>query len=287
MHTLADYLDKHRGQTAWVFGKGPSLDAFPMDEAGPLRCAINDVVGQVPACTYAFANDDVRDWADLYTAAHTLFQPRRTVGYRDNATAATRVVLDDEQDESRLDWPAARAAREGLAILTGTLGTVVQVLRVMGVARLVCVGIDGGMAYAERPWRTTRKVEPGPYNRIRAEFVAAARRLGVEVEFYGEAGDGAPNGNPNRKGDGTMRVYFTSGCFVRGTPYGEGETVDFPPDLAHEIIGAGRGYIVTDPEKPAPASAESPAVETAEAPPAREIPTARKRASKANTKATA
>ena len=40
----SDFHLQHDGQTAWIFGKGPGIDRFPMESAGPLRICINESV---------------------------------------------------------------------------------------------------------------------------------------------------------------------------------------------------------------------------------------------------
>ena len=57
--SLIPFLNRHAGETAWLFGKGPSLSTFDFKTAGPLRVAINDVIAHVPDCLYGFANDGV------------------------------------------------------------------------------------------------------------------------------------------------------------------------------------------------------------------------------------
>jgi len=73
--SLIPFLNRHAGQTAWLFGKGPSLSTFDFKTAGPLRVAINDVIAHVPDCVFGFANDGVSKWKDAYKPGQTLFQP--------------------------------------------------------------------------------------------------------------------------------------------------------------------------------------------------------------------
>ena len=51
-------LNRHIGETAWLFGKGPSLDQFEIRLAGPLRICINESLGRVLQLSYFFAHDE-------------------------------------------------------------------------------------------------------------------------------------------------------------------------------------------------------------------------------------
>jgi len=46
---------KHKGEEAWLFGKGPSLDSFSMEDAGKLRATVNHACFVVPEPTYCFS----------------------------------------------------------------------------------------------------------------------------------------------------------------------------------------------------------------------------------------
>jgi hypothetical protein len=261
--SLHDYLGKHTGQTAWIFGKGPSLDAFDMASAGPLRCAINDVAAYVPGCVYTFANDSVAKWAHVYQPGHTLFQPLRLqhdIHAAHVPVPCPRIWFADEADADRLTWPRERLAAEGLAIRHGTLGSAGQILHLMGVKRIIAVGIDGGGTHAAKPWLTRlRHDHARDYNTIRDNFIEACALQGIELEFFGQPDE--PALNPN----GTMQVKILRACFVAGKPQPAGAIVDFPPALAQELITIGRATRWTEPAQPA-----APVIETAEAAPAAE-----------------
>jgi len=218
--TLADYIDAHKGETAWLFGKGPSITGFDMRKAGTLRCAINDVVSVVPDCKYCFANDSVRDWSDLYQQSHTLFTPRRTMNdwflKPVKPKHCTVVIYDDEHDDRRLllDKPSLA---QSMAIRRGTLGSAVQILHLMGVARIETVGIDGGQCHAVGSWRTRlRNDHWRDYNAIRDQFVTTCDLLGIELVMHGKT----------LRRNGKMRVQFTKNCFVRDIAYREGDIAD-------------------------------------------------------------
>jgi len=50
----------HKGEQAWLFGKGPSLDAFDMGDAGELRATVNHACYAVPAPVYCFSHFEDR-----------------------------------------------------------------------------------------------------------------------------------------------------------------------------------------------------------------------------------
>lgn len=254
--TLRDFLHVHQGETAWLFGKGPSLDTFDLASAGPLRVAINDVVKEIPGCRYGFANDSVRPWAGVYRSDHVLFTPART--WNDEflqgaggppALACEVVTYPDGYDDTRLQWPHERLATEGLAIRPGTLGSAAQILALMGVTRLICVGIDGGGRHAARTWLTRlRNEHHRDYNRIRDSFIESAPLLGLTIEFHGTAH------NP----DGTMTLKILSSSIVRNfRDVFTGEVVDVPEAEARVLIAERRARLATaadlEPASPAPA----------------------------------
>lgn len=262
---LTDFIGKHAGETAWLFGKGPSLDSFDMALAGPLRCAINDVVKEVPGCLYGFACDAVKDWAHVYAPEHVLFSPvRARQAYRNGTAhpACELVEFVDDHDEARLAWSAERLASEGLCVQRGTLGSAWQILAVMGVSKIVCVGIDGGGQHAARKWHTElRHNHADDYNAIRDNFIRAATARGIEIEFYGATGDQLSNG--------MKTIKILQDCALRGQHCAAGEIIDVSPLDAAALISCGRAIITVRPEAPAPVietATAAPAPETAAAP---------------------
>lgn len=265
--TLKDFLGIHSGRTAWIFGKGPSLDSFDMNDAGAIRCAINDVVRYVPNCTYCFSNDAVNAWSHLYKPEHVLFQPARV--YSDGflkaevPPAAELVTYPDIHDDSRLAWSREMLATEGLTIRRGTLGSALQILHIMGVAEIVCVGIDGGGSHANKQFFTRlRNDHAQDYNAIREAFILAAKILGIRVQFWGLPQEARPNG--------FMLIKITEPCFVRGVAYSPGEIIECLPSDATILIGCQRGVEWTKPAEPVIERAVlAPAPETTVAAPSR------------------
>lgn len=233
---LRDFLNLHAGETAWLFGKGPSLDRFDMALAGPLRVAINDVVRYVPGCRYGFANDSVERWAEFYQPGQVLFQPLRVlhdIHAGKPPLACERVWFADDWDDDRLVWPIERVAEHGLTVRRGTLGSAGQLLRLMGVAKVVCVGIDGGGQHAARSWRTELRTDHAPeYSSIRAHFIHACRLSGLPVEFHGaDLSQQLP--------DGMKTIKVIENILVGGIHCCSGAIIEQPPHIADQLVADG------------------------------------------------
>lgn len=234
--TLLDFVNKHKNETAWVFGKGPTLDGYDFDRAGKLRCGINEVVQYVPNCTYAFSNDSVRLWQEIYTPDQILFQPLRTAEHRipSGKTLCEIVIFDDDYGDDRAFLPRKEQARDGISIRHGTLGSLLQILNIMGVARIVAVGIDGGGKRAENyKWTTPiRNDHARDYNNIRNQFILGASMLGIDLEIIGT--------QPNQPKNGMIRILTTRNVSISGRSFYHGEIVEVTPEDAAMVIGAGK-----------------------------------------------
>jgi len=252
MRTIKDFKGIHQGETAWMFGKGPSLNDFDFSKAGPIRCAINDVAGIVPNCKYAFANDRCDDpnegWADVYQHQTILFSPRRT--YKDPflkaspVKACEHVIYDDIHDTTKRDSLKMATPQSlidnGLIIRRGTLGSALQVLWIMGVTKIICVGIDGGGIHSNRAqWRTRlRNLHFIDYNAIRDAFIEAAGWLAVDLEFHG---------SKLLMRNGKMKIKIIKRTFVgEGVGY-PGNEYEVVPGEGEQLIAAGKAIRVVDP----------------------------------------
>ena len=231
--SLLPFLNRHAGETAWLFGKGPSLSSFDFKTAGPLRVGINDVIAHVPDCIYGFANDGVAKWRDAYRPHHTLFQPVRCMHELDSRIPGTvdcKVVtfLDDSEDR-RLGLPREQLA-EIIAIRRGTLGSALQILHIMGISTVHMVGIDGGGTHAEGfQWRTRLRADHHrDYNMIRSAAIDAAHIMGMTLKFH--------NQDHTMETNGRVFVRMLRNCFVQTEPYREGEIASFSPNIAAEVI---------------------------------------------------
>jgi hypothetical protein len=256
--TLADFINRHAGETAWLFGKGPSLTTFDFQTAGPLRVAINDVIAHVPHCVYGFANDGVARWIDAYKPGQVLFQPRRCLHEYDStapgAVACDVVAYADDSDDRRLVLPRERLA-ECLTIRRGTLGSALQILHIMGVREIHMVGIDGGGTHAPGiEWKTRlRHDHAKDYDAIRSAAIDAAFLMGITLKFH--------NHDHTMQNDGKIFVRMLRNCFVGGNPYPLGEVAAFSPKVAHELVSnRSAEHFAAPTERPL----DRPPVETAE-----------------------
>lgn len=245
---LTDYINRHAGETAWLFGKGPSLATFDFNTAGPLRAAINDVIAHVPNCVYGFANDGVKRWRDCYQKGQTLFQPVRCLHEFDStqpgAVACDVVIYQDGYGDTRLLSPRETLAQE-LAIRRGTLGSALQILHVMGVSAVHMVGIDGGGKRADGyQWRTPLRINHGiQYEAIRSEAIDSADLMGITLRFH--------NQDHTAETDGKVYVKFLRNCFADSTPYYSRQIVRMNPRTAKELFHAQAAEPFA-PNRPAP-----------------------------------
>ena len=256
---LVQYINRHAGETAWLFGKGPSLSTFDFKTAGPLRVAINDVIAHIPDCLYGFANDGVAKWRDVYHPHHTLFQPVRCMHEFDSrisgAVDCHVVTFLDDSEDRRLALPRAQLA-EIIAIRRGTLGSALQILHVMGISTVHMVGIDGGCAHADGfQWRTRLRADhQRDYNTIRSAAIDAAHIMGITLKFH--------NQDHTMETNGRVFVRMIRNCFVQAEPYREGEIASFAPNVADEVI-SNRGAEPYSPPTQQLITPE-PVIETAE-----------------------
>jgi hypothetical protein len=273
---LTDFIDRHIGETAYLFGKGKSLVGYDFKQAGKLRCAINDVIQYVPDCTYGFANDGVQNWKDVYKKGQTLFQPKRCLGEYDStqpgAVNCDVVTYDDTRNDLRLSLSKQEIA-ELPTIRRGTLGSALQILYVMGIRSVYMVGFDGGTYHAEGfEWRTRLRADHGKdYDAIRSAAIDAAFIMGIALKFH--------NHDHTMEANGKEYVRFTSNAMALGRPYAQGEVASFAPHVVRELIVADAAERYTPPTRE-----ESPQPERAVAPmPEREVaimPQAKKRGRK-------
>jgi len=233
MGSLTRFLGIHAGETAWLFGKGPSLSTFDFKTAGKLRVAINDVIAHIPDCIYGFANDGVARWQDAYSPGQILFQPSRCLHEYDStqpgAVRCEVVTYEDGTDDYRLALPPAQLA-ERLTIRRGTLGSALQILHIMGVRTVHLVGIDGGGRHAEGyEWKTRlRNDHAKDYDSIRSSAIDAAFIMGIKLKFH--------NQDHTMETNGRVYVKMTRNCFAEARPYALGEVASFSPKIANELI---------------------------------------------------
>lgn len=256
--SLRPFLNRHSGETAWLFGKGPSLSTFDFKKAGPLRAAINDVIAHIPECTYGFANDGVKPWKDAYRKGQTLFQPERCMGEYDSripgSVACDVVTYKDFHDDERMSLSRHDLA-ELAAIRRGTLGSALQILHVMGVRAVHLVGIDGGGTHAPGyEWKTRLRADHAKdYDAIRSAAIDAAFIMGIALKFH--------NHDHTMETDGKVFVKMDRNCMAEAKPYCLGEIASFSPRVAAELVSVRAAHYWEPPTK----KQDSP-IETAEKP---------------------
>lgn len=252
---LSDFINRHAGETAWLFGKGPSLSTFDFSTSGHIRAAINDAIIHVPDCLYGFANDGVRHFCDVFQRHQVLFQPNRCLGEFDStardAVACQVVTFPDYHTDLAL-FESRETLANGLAIRRGTLGSALQILHIMGISTVHLIGIDGGTQRADLPWRGEQRQDIGrEYDAIRNEAIDAAQMMGLTLKFH--------NHDHTMETDGKVFVRVLSNIFAESIPYCNGQIVSFVPRVAADLVREGAAEYFTPPEKAKQA-------ETAEAP---------------------
>lgn len=188
MLTIAALLNQHQGAEAWVFGKGPSLDGFDMQTAGPLRICINESWLHVPQPAYFFAHDElpIRNVSNNWQqGCRAILQPVRAK-FAENRGIPGNAIFTYEKREREwavLDWTPEKIAAECCLLgLTGTVHSAIHFCRLIGVASLVFVGMDGRGGYAQCIGQSV-PTGGGQHDRIRRDTEFIAQRLGLPYCF--------------------------------------------------------------------------------------------------------
>ncbi len=296
--SLLDFLNVHPGETAVLFGKGPSLDAWirgqesgvsdpGSDRQAVIAAFINDTIAYQSELlapisgsqlstpnsqlrSYCFANDGIALWHDLYRPGHVLFQPRRIlteITHQAPAPACECIIFDDSGPSLQGRETPALLLKRGLATLHGTAGSALQILCIMGVRHIVCVGFDGGSARADRPWRVPLKPTAAQdYADIRRDFIHAAATLGVFIEFYGEPPMSTSQPFVSfRTPNATATLRIISATCVKGTSVAVDDLVEVDAETASILIGCGRAerWVAPAPPPVIETAAVEPRAETA------------------------
>jgi hypothetical protein len=237
---LSCFLGIHAGEKAWVFGKGPSLSSLNPDDIDGITCCINDTVQIIPNPDYGFSNDGFVDWQDLFPKGFTIFQPKRTTKLHHSIQRndVDLVSYTDHPNKHTFDFSPEKMAKEGLTQREGTLGSIVQILYIMGIRTIVAVGIDGGNNHCSNwKWRTQLQNEHFKhYNRFKHGFIADCQHFGIEILN--------PDGSQFNK---IMKIRILSACSAGGnsfSPY-DIKTPEVSADIAADLVGAGRAEYVT------------------------------------------
>lgn len=191
---IGDYLDRWKGETAYLFGKGPSLDTFPMASAGPLRITINEAALVVPDPTFMFAIDG-KPLTNIGTPPCMAILGPDEVSKRFDASGnllhAGRTYQRGSFETYRkhtgrdiLDWPKEKVAAAGeLYFDGGTVQPAAHFAWMLGVIEVVLVGFDGYGPYA----KILGMGDGGPSNRhlaIRTTLLAELDHLDLPYRFW-------------------------------------------------------------------------------------------------------
>lgn len=163
--SMLKYHNIYPSGHAVLCGSGPSFSADVELPADAVICAVNEVALKLVQVDYVFAND-AAPWAARLTGETRFFYPERTPLAVEVGCQA--VAFADAAEDGRLYCPPAQLARCGLYAAEGTINSAIQILAIMGIERITCIGLDG-----DRP----------PYDHIRAKFEAFARRFGITLHF--------------------------------------------------------------------------------------------------------
>jgi hypothetical protein len=237
--TLQDFIGIHAGQTAWLFGKGPSLSQDSIDaaiSAGGILCAINETAGIIPGVQYGFANDDVAPWVNIYSRlspSFRLFQPRRT-SLSGAIPECRRISFDDSADIDATQATPTELSFK-LQIGPGTLSSVIQILWIMGFSRVICVGIDGGQERSTIAEWQSDPARANHYNEIRSWASRLAHFLNFPLLHFS---------TDRTLTHSEMKIQVTRNVFSNGTPLQAGETVELSDADAQELIGMGAAIMV-------------------------------------------
>lgn len=188
MKTIADLLNAHSGEEAWIFGKGPSLDSFDMRCAGPLRICINESLLCVPKPTYFFAHDEppIQRVATHWPGAcRAVLQPVRGACAVKCGIPDVAIYTYDKRERELevLDWPAEKIAQKAMLLgMTGTAHSAIHFCRLLSVSSIVFVGMDGKGGYAHCIGLPA-PLGGGRHDQIRCDTINVTERLAIAYRF--------------------------------------------------------------------------------------------------------
>lgn len=187
MQHIDALLDRHVGQTVWIFGKGPSLDEFQIADAGAVRICINESLRAVPCPMYFFAHDEgpIRNVAETWPKrCNAILQQPRAV-FAEQCGIPTKGIYVYEKrycnDVVRNMDASSIARHRSLYGNSGTVHCAIHFCRLIGAAKIVMVGFDGTGGYA----RNIRLPDGGAeHDRIRRDSVSLLDALCIPYEFF-------------------------------------------------------------------------------------------------------
>jgi len=186
MKSISETHNRHQGQTAWIFGKGPGLDDFNMDKAGPLRMCINESVLVVNQPTYFFAHDTspiqraIGNWQE---GCNAILQPVRAQAAHNHGLPENSIYTYEKRqgDQSVLDWTSDQIAEYGVLYgQSGTVHSAIHFCKLIGATHVNMVGFDGNGGYA----KCLELAAGGSHHeKIRQDSIWMLEKLDLDFEF--------------------------------------------------------------------------------------------------------
>lgn len=191
--TIGELAYKHRGETAWLFGKGPSLDHFDLSQAGPLRICINESALIVDDPTFFFAHDETPiknvsgEFSHDCVAVLEISRARlaEKLGIPKN-----NIYLYQKEPILFFDSLASIneiAASSSLVGANGTAHSAIHFCKLIGVKCVKLIGFEG-----EGPYAPSLNMEVplggGRHAQIRSESICLLEMAGLEFEFLDGTG---------------------------------------------------------------------------------------------------
>ena len=189
LSTIERLQGAHHGEHAWLFGKGPSLDAFDMSSAGSLRICINESAKRVPQATYVFAHDEapIQRFAEVFPQGCTaVLEPPRALFALQCGIPADKIVTYTKRpiprQDRESDAPLPPCEPFDLIGLSGTVHSAIHFCERIGVIAVSLVGFDGAGGYAES-LQLESPLGGGQHHRIRKDSAWLLEKLGMKFEF--------------------------------------------------------------------------------------------------------
>lgn len=188
MESIAKLWEVHAQQRVFIFGKGPSLDAFDFSQNNGVRMCVNESLKSVNNCDYFFAHDEkpiqnvAADWPKDCKAIleHPRAELARECGISEEAIYTyTKVRGDNAVRDLNADGIARQAKLYGNS---GTVHCAIHFCRLIGAAHVTLVGFDGAGGYAE-----SLQLPPGgaQHERIRQDAIALLKAMKLPYAFFG------------------------------------------------------------------------------------------------------
>ena len=183
--TVSTLANKHAGQSAWIFGKGPGLDLFDQSDAGTLRICINESLFRVDSPSYFFAHDEVpiervsKRWP---LGCLAILEPAR------GAFAASCGIPEDDiwvyQKVDLAGGPGHIVDRRSPVLVgkTGTVHSAIDFCRLVGANEVVLVGFEGRGGYASSLGLDV-PIGGGRHDIIRHDSEKLLQTLGLKYRF--------------------------------------------------------------------------------------------------------